>query len=126
MRLSGKVAVITGAASGQAAAAARRFSEEGASIALLDWNGDQGGAMERELADADRSAVFHQLDISDDQAVADTITAVHERFGYIDVLFNNTGIGYSPMTPTRWLRCWTRRRATDGRFSGSTSMAPRT
>ena len=52
MRLDGKIAVITGAASGQGAAAARRFSEDGASIALLDWNGDR--------------------------AVADTITAVHE------------------------------------------------
>jgi NAD(P)-dependent dehydrogenase (short-subunit alcohol dehydrogenase family) len=95
MRLDGKIAVITGAASGQGAAAARRFSEEGASVALLDWNGDQGAAMERELVDSGRPAVFHQLDISDNQAVADTITAVYRRFGHIDVLFNNAGIGYS-------------------------------
>ncbi|MGP4017262.1 SDR family NAD(P)-dependent oxidoreductase [Saccharopolyspora sp. 5N708] len=95
MRLHGKVAVITGAASGQGAAAARRFTEEGASVALLDWDGEQGAAMERELVDAGRTAAFYQLDISDEQAVADTIAAVHQRFGHLDVLFNNAGIGYS-------------------------------
>jgi NAD(P)-dependent dehydrogenase (short-subunit alcohol dehydrogenase family) len=95
MRLTGKVAVITGAASGQGAAAARRFAEEGAAVALVDWSGDQGAAVTRELVEAGASAAFYQLDVSDDQAVADTIAAVHKRFGHIDVLFNNAGIGYS-------------------------------
>ncbi|WP_406639861.1 SDR family NAD(P)-dependent oxidoreductase [Amycolatopsis sp. WGS_07] len=95
MRLDGKVAVITGAASGQGAAAARRFAEEGAAVALLDWNADQGKAVAAELTEAGRRAVFHQLDISDEPAVAETIAAVRTEFGAIDVLFNNAGIGYS-------------------------------
>jgi NAD(P)-dependent dehydrogenase (short-subunit alcohol dehydrogenase family) len=95
MRLDGKVAVITGAASGQGAAAARRFAEEGASVALLDWSGDQGKAVAAELTEAGHRAVFHQLDISDEPAVAETIAAVRDEFAAIDVLFNNAGIGYS-------------------------------
>ncbi|MFD2471477.1 SDR family NAD(P)-dependent oxidoreductase [Amycolatopsis silviterrae] len=95
MRLDGKVAVITGAASGQGAAAARRFAEEGAAVVLLDWSADQGKAVAAELTEAGRRAVFHQLDISDEPAVAETIAAVRAEFGTIDVLFNNAGIGYS-------------------------------
>jgi NAD(P)-dependent dehydrogenase (short-subunit alcohol dehydrogenase family) len=95
MRLDGKVAVITGAASGQGAAAARRFAEEGATVVLLDWSGDQGTAVTAELADAGKHAAFYRLDVSDEPAVAATVAAIGDRFGTIDVLFNNAGIGYS-------------------------------
>lgn len=95
MRLAGKIAVITGAASGQGAAAARRFAEEGASVVLLDWSDEQGGTVERKLLEDGASAAFYRLDVSDAAAVATTIDAVRHQFGRIDVLFNNAGIGYS-------------------------------
>jgi NAD(P)-dependent dehydrogenase (short-subunit alcohol dehydrogenase family) len=79
-RLAGKVCVITGAASGIGARTARRFAEEGATVVGVDLRDDSEG----ELALA--------LDVCDEDAVRDAYAQVRERFGRIDVLFNNAGI----------------------------------
>jgi NAD(P)-dependent dehydrogenase (short-subunit alcohol dehydrogenase family) len=79
-RIEGKVCVITGAASGIGAEAARRFMAEGAVVVGIDLRDDAEG----ELALA--------LDVTDEEAVRDAYTEVQERFGRIDVLFNNAGI----------------------------------
>jgi NAD(P)-dependent dehydrogenase (short-subunit alcohol dehydrogenase family) len=79
-RLEGKVCVITGAASGIGARSARRFAEEGATVVGVDLRDDSEG----ELALA--------LDVCDEDAVRDAYAQVRERFGRIDVLFNNAGI----------------------------------
>jgi NAD(P)-dependent dehydrogenase (short-subunit alcohol dehydrogenase family) len=79
-RLEGKVCVITGAASGIGARSARRFAEEGATVVGVDPRDDSEG----ELALA--------LDVCDEDAVRDAYAQVRERFGRIDVLFNNAGI----------------------------------
>jgi NAD(P)-dependent dehydrogenase (short-subunit alcohol dehydrogenase family) len=79
-RLEGKVCVITGAASGIGADAAKRFAEEGARVVGVDL-ADVGGV--------DLSIV---ADVSDEEAVAALYGEAHERFGHIDVLLNNAGI----------------------------------
>jgi NAD(P)-dependent dehydrogenase (short-subunit alcohol dehydrogenase family) len=79
-RLEGKVCVITGAASGIGARSARRFAEEGATVVGVDLRDDSEG----ELALA--------LDVCDEDAVRGAYAQVRERFGRIDVLFNNAGI----------------------------------
>jgi NAD(P)-dependent dehydrogenase (short-subunit alcohol dehydrogenase family) len=79
-RLEGKVCVITGAASGIGARTARRFAEEGATVVGVDLRDDSEG----ELALA--------LDVCDEDAVRDAYAQVRERFGRVDVLFNNAGI----------------------------------
>jgi NAD(P)-dependent dehydrogenase (short-subunit alcohol dehydrogenase family) len=79
-RLEGKVCVITGAASGIGARSARRFAEEGATVVGVDLRDDSEG--EPALA----------LDVCDEDAVRDAYAQVRERFGRIDVLFNNAGI----------------------------------
>jgi 3alpha(or 20beta)-hydroxysteroid dehydrogenase len=88
-RLTGKVALITGAAQGQGAAAARAFVEEGARVVIADIADDEGKALAEELGEA---AYFRHLDVTDE---SDWTSAVHEAgeaFGPVTVLVNNAGI----------------------------------
>jgi len=87
-RLDGKVAVITGAASGIGREAALLFSAEGASVCVADVSADQGEATAAEC----RDAFFQQVDVSDGANVRQLYAATAERYGGIDVLYNNAGI----------------------------------
>jgi NAD(P)-dependent dehydrogenase (short-subunit alcohol dehydrogenase family) len=88
-RLSGKVAVITGAASGIGAATARRFVEEGARLVVADVQVDLGRAVAAELGDAAR---FVECDVTDEVAVAASIQLAVDTWGQLDVMFNNAGV----------------------------------
>jgi NAD(P)-dependent dehydrogenase (short-subunit alcohol dehydrogenase family) len=79
-RLDDKVCVITGAAGGIGAETARLFAEEGATVVGADLGTDSEG----DLALA--------VDVTDDDAVREMYAQVRERFGHVDVLFNNAGI----------------------------------
>src|SRR5688500_4503984 len=87
MRLDGKIALITGAARGQGAAAARRFVEEGARVMLTDVLDDQG----KELA-AELGAEYCHLDVSDEDEWAEAVAFTISTFGDITVLVNNAGV----------------------------------
>ena len=87
-RLDGKVAVITGAASGIGREAALLFSAEGASVCVADVSAEQG---ERTAAEC-REAFFQQVDVADSASVEAMYAAAGDRFGGIDVLYNNAGI----------------------------------
>jgi 3alpha(or 20beta)-hydroxysteroid dehydrogenase len=87
-RLEGKVALITGAARGMGAAAARLFVAEGAKVVLGDVLPDVK-EVAQELGDA---ALAVTLDVTDEAAWRDAVAAGEERFGKIDVLVNNAGI----------------------------------
>jgi 3-oxoacyl-[acyl-carrier protein] reductase len=89
MLLENKVVLITGAARGIGAAAARRMVEEGAKVAVVDIDIDEASAVARELGGG--AAAFH-CDVSDLQQIAGLITSVVDRFGRLDVLVNNAGI----------------------------------
>jgi NAD(P)-dependent dehydrogenase (short-subunit alcohol dehydrogenase family) len=88
-RLEGKVAAITGAASGIGEATARRFVEEGASVVLGDIQTDLGEALAAELGDA---ALFRRCDVTVEDDVAGLVDAAVETFGRLDVMMNNAGI----------------------------------
>jgi NAD(P)-dependent dehydrogenase (short-subunit alcohol dehydrogenase family) len=88
-RLSGKVAVVTGAGSGIGRASAARFAEEGAQVVLADISGRQDDAAESIGASA--IAVHADVTLSDD--VDAMITAAEREFGRVDVLMNNAGAG---------------------------------
>ncbi|QUQ66376.1 glucose 1-dehydrogenase [Kutzneria sp. CA-103260] len=93
-RLDGKTALITGAARGQGAAAARRFVAEGARVIIADVNDDAGKALADELGDA---ADYQHLDVSSEDEWAQ-VTGELER---LDVLVNNAGVlHFSPLPKT--------------------------
>jgi NAD(P)-dependent dehydrogenase (short-subunit alcohol dehydrogenase family) len=87
--LDGKVAVITGAASGFGLAASRIFVAEGARVIMADVQDDAGQAAAAELG---ASARYVHADVSDSGQVASMIGAASSTFGRLDVVFNNAGI----------------------------------
>ena len=87
-RLDGKVAVITGAGGGMGREAALLFAEEGAHVCAADIDGD---AAEQTASDAG-NALAAQVDVADAASVQAMYAAANERFGGIDVLYNNAGI----------------------------------
>jgi NAD(P)-dependent dehydrogenase (short-subunit alcohol dehydrogenase family) len=86
-RLDGKVAVITGAASGIGRASAVRFAAEGARVVVADLAAEAG----REVALA-VNGTFVSVDVANEESVAQLYRTAHETYGRIDVLFNNAGI----------------------------------
>jgi NAD(P)-dependent dehydrogenase (short-subunit alcohol dehydrogenase family) len=89
-RLDGKVCVITGAGGGMGRDAAQLFTEEGAQVCVADV--DTSAAEETAASCADGSAFAQQVDVADEQSVAAMMRATADRFGAIDVLYNNAGI----------------------------------
>lgn len=92
MRLSGKVAIITGAANGLGLAAAEIFAREGASVAIADYNEEQGTARARELVEKGHRVAFFQVNVADQDSVNSMVKNVIDTFGKIDILVNNAGI----------------------------------
>jgi NAD(P)-dependent dehydrogenase (short-subunit alcohol dehydrogenase family) len=90
--LAGKVAVVTGGASGLGRAAAERLVEEGARVVVLDVDEERGAEVVAALGDA---AAFRAVDVSDADAVQAGVDFAVEHFGGLDVMFNNAGIGSS-------------------------------
>ncbi len=88
-RLEGKVAVVTGAASGIGEGTVRRFVEEGARVVVADIQDEAGQALAAELGEV---ATFAHCDVTDESQVAATVATATETFGRLDVMFNNAGI----------------------------------
>lgn len=104
MRLSGRVAVITGAASGMGLDSAERFLKEGARVVIADINAAAG---ERALAQARDAGfaehcLFQRLDVADEENVAAVLNLARSHFGRLDIVFNNAGVGgaIGPLTET--------------------------
>jgi NAD(P)-dependent dehydrogenase (short-subunit alcohol dehydrogenase family) len=87
-RLDGKICVITGAGGGMGREAALLFSEEGAQVCVADVNLE---AAESTASEA-RDAFAQQVDVADEASVKAMLDATAERYGGIDVLYNNAGI----------------------------------
>lgn len=89
-RLVGKVAIVTGAASGMGAATARRFIAEGASVVIADVNIEAGLSLADELGDA---AEFVKVDVGEIDDWRRALACAEKRFGGVNILMNNAGIG---------------------------------
>ncbi|KAA9157328.1 glucose 1-dehydrogenase [Amycolatopsis acidicola] len=87
-KLDGKVAIITGAASGMGAEHARVFVEEGAKVALTDVNEEAGAKLAAELGE---NALFLRHDVTDPDSWDEVVRAATARFGPVTVLVNNAG-----------------------------------
>ncbi|MBC7402550.1 MAG: 3-oxoacyl-ACP reductase [Microbacteriaceae bacterium] len=86
-RLAGKVAVVTGGASGIGLATARRFAAEGAIVVIADFNPVSGAA-----AAAEVEGLFIQVDVTDEAQVNALFATANETYGSVDIAFNNAGI----------------------------------
>jgi len=117
-RLDGKVAVVTGGGSGIGAATCRGFAEQGARVVVADINADGGQHVAAELG---TSAVFWRTDVTDLASVQAAVGAAVERFGRLDVLVNNAGIGHVGSIQETDASDWTRLIAVNmtGVFHGS-------
>ncbi len=95
MRLEGKVAIITGGANGMGAEECRIFAREGAKVIIADILEEEGRKVEAEIAEAGGDAVFMRLDVTSEGAWQAVVEATVARYGKLDVLVNNAGIGGS-------------------------------
>jgi len=92
-KLDQKVALITGAGSGIGRASALLFAREGARVVAADLNRAGAETTAREIGEAGGSALAIEVDVSRADSVRAMMDATGERFGRLDVLFNNAGIG---------------------------------
>lgn len=90
-RLSGRIAVVTGAANGIGRASALRLAREGAHLAVVDREGEALQAVGRAIEELGRPALAITADWTDAVAVGEAFAAIRRRFGRIDILFNNVG-----------------------------------
>ena len=92
MRLRGKSAIITGAASGIGKNIALVFAREGAKVAIADLNNDAAEATANEIRGSGGQAMGVAMDVTDEQAVNEGVAAVVRSFGGVDILISNAGI----------------------------------
>ncbi|XP_058103889.1 borneol dehydrogenase, mitochondrial-like [Magnolia sinica] len=95
-RLEGKVALITGGASGIGAQTARLFHRHGAKVIIADIQDELGNSISKELSPTDTS--FIHCDVQDDAHVRNAVDSAITRFGKLDIMFNNAGT-VEPLKP---------------------------
>ena len=105
MKLEGKVALVTGAASGIGAGIARRFIADGAKVMLSDINDAAGAKLADELG---QKAAYHTLDVGEEAQWQTAIAAVEARWGRLDILVNNAGISFPAHIEAATLDDWNR------------------
>ncbi len=110
MELDGKVALITGAGHGIGAAMAHRFAQEGAAgLFLVDLDGPAVDALASELTTAGTPTAAQTVDVADPDAVREMVASAQARFGAVDVLCSNAGIGTAQgldADAATWDRSW--------------------
>jgi NAD(P)-dependent dehydrogenase (short-subunit alcohol dehydrogenase family) len=126
-RVDGKVALVTGAASGLGAESARRLAHEGAKVVLTDLAAEAGQAVADEILSAGGTAVFFEQDVTDEARWHEIVAVTLERFGRLDVLVNSAGVGEgSEPILEATLELWRRVIGInlDGTFLGVRAVAP--
>jgi len=99
MRLEGKVALITGGTSGIGSATAIRFANEGAAVAITGRNAERGEQVVQEIVANGGDAIFIRSDVRSAEDCRHAVDQTLERFGKIDVLFNNAGVFHPKNIP---------------------------
>src|SRR3990170_1394131 len=108
-KLDGKVAIVTGAASGIGRATADLFAAEGAKVVAADWTWAQGKEVVEAIKSNGRDAVFASVDVSRPEDVQAMVRTAVDRYGGLDVIFNNAGVeGEQAITADCSLENWDR------------------
>lgn len=92
-RLQGRVALVTGAASGIGQASAHRLADEGAAVVVTDINDEAGQEVAAGIRDGSGRALFVHQDVADQAAWETVVRRAGDEFGGLDILVNNAGIG---------------------------------
>jgi len=90
VRLEGKVAIVTGGASGIGEGTVRRFVDEGARVIVADLNDEMGGALAADLGEA---CIYQNADVASESDVEALVDLAVSSFGGLDVMFSNAGFG---------------------------------
>ena len=125
-RLAGRVAVVTGAASGIGRATAQRLADEGAAVLVTDIQVEAGKATAQEINDSGGKAAFIEHDVSSETGWEAVCAAAVEELGGLDILVNNAGMGDIKPIEETTLADWDRTVAIDqtGVFLGMRTAAP--
>jgi NAD(P)-dependent dehydrogenase (short-subunit alcohol dehydrogenase family) len=99
--LDGKVAIVTGGASGIGLATAKAFLEKGAKVVIGDYNNEAGVSVEKGLKKTYKDVFFITVNVADEQSVENLVSETVKHFGGLDIIFNNAGVGVQ--TPTHEL-----------------------
>jgi NAD(P)-dependent dehydrogenase (short-subunit alcohol dehydrogenase family) len=91
-RLAGKVAIVTGAGSGQGRAVALAYVAEGAGVVACDVDGAGAGETARRCRDTGGTAVVAVTDVSDAEQAREAVARAERELGHVDILYNNAGI----------------------------------
>lgn len=91
-RFEGKVVMISGGSSGIGAETAIAFAEEGAKVVITDVNEEKGRKLAEEINESGGTAVFMKHNVADAKQTKEIINKIVEKFGKLDVAFNNAGI----------------------------------
>ena len=98
MDIKGKVAIVTGGASGLGEATVRRYVELGAKVAIFDLNDERGKSIETELGD---KVIYYKINVSDEGSVEKAIDSTVDKFGAVHICNNFAGIGGAAKTVGR-------------------------
>jgi NAD(P)-dependent dehydrogenase (short-subunit alcohol dehydrogenase family) len=126
VRFAGKVALVTGAASGIGRGCAVAFAREGATVLVSDIQDALGEECVRELAAAGGKAIYRHHNVADEQSWIDIVASIKAQQGKLDILVNNAGIGIGgPITDVS-LADWRRQQSInlEGVFLGMKHSLP--
>jgi NAD(P)-dependent dehydrogenase (short-subunit alcohol dehydrogenase family) len=125
-RVQGKIALVTGGASGIGRACALLLAKEGAVVIVSDIQDDQGKDTIAKIKQSNADAVFLHHDVTDEGGWIGIITEIKSRFGRLDILVNNAGIAIARPVTEMSLEDWRRQQAVnlDGVFLGTKHALP--
>lgn len=125
-RLKGKVALVTGAASGIGQGCAERLAKEGASVFVADLDEIQGQSVANGICAVGGNAHFIRHDVTDEDSWIQVIATINETYGRLDTLVNNAGISVVCMLLEMTLADWRKQTAVnlDGVFLGVKHSVP--
>ncbi|HEY4940786.1 MAG TPA: glucose 1-dehydrogenase [Rhizomicrobium sp.] len=125
-RVKGKVALVTGAASGIGRASAMLLAKEGAVVVVTDIQDDAGKDCVAAILKAGGDAIYLHHDVADEDAWISVVTETKNRFGKLHILVNNAGIAITGSVLTMSLADWRRQQAInlDGVFLGVKHSLP--